>query len=344
MSEPTGTDSPIRCAESPPTPPISPARLSRYQVRWLPSATPTVARSSQMPRRRRTTLSACSTSPLSSPKRVSVLADATGASKDAVLSDGLVELHYPAANGELAVEFGINPARFHEIFAADLPAEEAAVMAAIQRPIAELASPTRRDRRHRCQPLNGVVSSRDHYRSRHLALLAGRLHRRRGRANPAPPIRRGRIRRMRNGHPTAAGRVRTRHRTPRLGIGRSRRLRGSGRLGEPKVSRDLPRLRASTRVRIPRRSSPRPDPHEVRVRARRPGQLAGCAVRYRGVYSPLSIPGSLPASNNHKISHQRACRPPGRTYETRVRETMIDSPNDRLQAETEAKTVSRRLW
>jgi hypothetical protein len=28
---------------------------------------------------------------------------------------------------------------------------------------------------------------------------------------------------------------------------------------------------------------------------------------------------------------------------TRVRETMIDSPYDRLQAETEAKTVSRRL-
>jgi len=26
-----------------------------------------------------------------------------------------------------------------------------------------------------------------------------------------------------------------------------------------------------------------------------------------------------------------------------VRETMIDSPDDRLQAETEAKTVSRRL-
>ena len=42
------------------------------------------------------------------------LADAAGASKDAVLSSGLVELHYPAANGELAVEFAINPARFHE--------------------------------------------------------------------------------------------------------------------------------------------------------------------------------------------------------------------------------------
>jgi pimeloyl-ACP methyl ester carboxylesterase len=33
----------------------------------------------------------------------------------------------------------VDPARFHEIFAADLPAEEAAVLAAIQRPIAELA-------------------------------------------------------------------------------------------------------------------------------------------------------------------------------------------------------------
>jgi len=67
------------------------------------------------------------------------LADATGASKDAVLSSGLVELHYPAANGELAIEFAVDPARFHEILAADLSAEEAAVMAAIQRPIAELA-------------------------------------------------------------------------------------------------------------------------------------------------------------------------------------------------------------
>ena len=55
------------------------------------------------------------------------LADATGASKDAVLSSGLVELHYPAANGELAVEFTVDPARFHEILAADLSAEEAAV-------------------------------------------------------------------------------------------------------------------------------------------------------------------------------------------------------------------------
>jgi pimeloyl-ACP methyl ester carboxylesterase len=39
------------------------------------------------------------------------LADAVGASKDAVLSSGPVPLHSPAANGELAVEFAIDPAR-----------------------------------------------------------------------------------------------------------------------------------------------------------------------------------------------------------------------------------------
>jgi pimeloyl-ACP methyl ester carboxylesterase len=67
------------------------------------------------------------------------LGDATAASKDAILSSGLVQLHYPAANGEAGVEFAVDPARFHEIVAADLPAEQAAVLAAIQRPVAEFA-------------------------------------------------------------------------------------------------------------------------------------------------------------------------------------------------------------
>jgi pimeloyl-ACP methyl ester carboxylesterase len=67
------------------------------------------------------------------------LGDATAASKDAVLGSALVPLHYPAADGgEPAVEFAIDPAKFHDAFAADLPDEEAAVMAATQRPIAEL--------------------------------------------------------------------------------------------------------------------------------------------------------------------------------------------------------------
>lgn len=68
------------------------------------------------------------------------LADAEAASKDSVLNSALVSLHYPAANGgEPAVEFVIDPEKFHDAFAADLPADETAVMAATQRPVAELA-------------------------------------------------------------------------------------------------------------------------------------------------------------------------------------------------------------
>jgi pimeloyl-ACP methyl ester carboxylesterase len=37
------------------------------------------------------------------------------------------------------VEFAIDPEKFHDAFAADLPTEETTVMAATQRPIAELA-------------------------------------------------------------------------------------------------------------------------------------------------------------------------------------------------------------
>jgi pimeloyl-ACP methyl ester carboxylesterase len=66
------------------------------------------------------------------------LGDAESGSKDSVLSSALVPLHYPTGQGtETAVEFAVNPARFHEVFAADLPTGQAAVMAATQRPVAE---------------------------------------------------------------------------------------------------------------------------------------------------------------------------------------------------------------
>jgi pimeloyl-ACP methyl ester carboxylesterase len=68
------------------------------------------------------------------------LGEATSTSKDAVLGTALVPLQYPTGNdGETGVEFAIDPDKFHEVFAADLPAEQAAVMAATQRPVAELA-------------------------------------------------------------------------------------------------------------------------------------------------------------------------------------------------------------
>jgi pimeloyl-ACP methyl ester carboxylesterase len=57
-------------------------------------------------------------------------------STDSVLNSALLELKYPTgAGGETAVEFAIDPAEFHEAFAADVPPEDSALMAATQRPI-----------------------------------------------------------------------------------------------------------------------------------------------------------------------------------------------------------------
>jgi pimeloyl-ACP methyl ester carboxylesterase len=68
------------------------------------------------------------------------LGDLTADSKDSVLNSALVARHYPSASGgEPGTEFAIDPAKFQEAFAADLSAEQAAVMAAGQRPVAELA-------------------------------------------------------------------------------------------------------------------------------------------------------------------------------------------------------------
>ena len=61
-------------------------------------------------------------------------------SKDSALNTALMQLRYTTGEGEeTAVEFAIDPAKFHDAFAADLPAEQTAVMAATQRPVAELA-------------------------------------------------------------------------------------------------------------------------------------------------------------------------------------------------------------
>ena len=68
------------------------------------------------------------------------LGDVESTSKDSVLNAALVPLHYPTGQGaETAVEFAINPAQLQDAFAADLPTEQTAIMAATQRPVAELA-------------------------------------------------------------------------------------------------------------------------------------------------------------------------------------------------------------
>jgi pimeloyl-ACP methyl ester carboxylesterase len=72
------------------------------------------------------------------PDEGETLGEIEGGSKDSVLMTALVPLQYPTGNGETATEFAIDPAKFHDAFAADLPAEQTAVMAATQRPAGEL--------------------------------------------------------------------------------------------------------------------------------------------------------------------------------------------------------------
>jgi pimeloyl-ACP methyl ester carboxylesterase len=68
------------------------------------------------------------------------LGEVAASSKDSVLMTVLVQRAYPTGGGgETAPEFLVDPARFGEVFAADLPAERAAVMAATQRPVAAAA-------------------------------------------------------------------------------------------------------------------------------------------------------------------------------------------------------------
>jgi pimeloyl-ACP methyl ester carboxylesterase len=67
------------------------------------------------------------------------LADIGSNSRDSVLLPALDALQYPTGQGsETATEFAIKPESYHDAFAADLPAEQIPVLAATQRPFAEL--------------------------------------------------------------------------------------------------------------------------------------------------------------------------------------------------------------
>src|SRR5829696_2551857 len=55
------------------------------------------------------------------------LIDAESDSKDSILTSALVQFQYPTGeDSETAVEFGIDPEKFRDAFAADLPAEQTA--------------------------------------------------------------------------------------------------------------------------------------------------------------------------------------------------------------------------
>ena len=74
------------------------------------------------------------------PEEGQLLGEVAATSKDSVLMSTLIPHHLAVANGgQQILEFTIDPERFHDAFASDLPEEQAAVLAATQRPVAEPA-------------------------------------------------------------------------------------------------------------------------------------------------------------------------------------------------------------
>ncbi len=107
---------------------------------------------------------------------------------DSLLGPALRPAQYPSGGDEPGIELYIDPAQFHEVFCADLPAEQAAIMAVSQRPGsavgfgepsgtgrledaallgADLAQ--RRDHRSQRGALHGRARRRRHRRGRRLA-------------------------------------------------------------------------------------------------------------------------------------------------------------------------------
>ena len=74
------------------------------------------------------------------PEEGETVNDIAGASRDSLLGPAIVQKQYPTGQGdETATELFIDPADFRAAFAADLPARQAAAMAATQRPVAAAA-------------------------------------------------------------------------------------------------------------------------------------------------------------------------------------------------------------
>jgi pimeloyl-ACP methyl ester carboxylesterase len=68
------------------------------------------------------------------------LNDVESGSRDSILGTALMQFHYPSGpDGKTSVELAVNPALLREAFAADLPTEITALMAATQRPTAATA-------------------------------------------------------------------------------------------------------------------------------------------------------------------------------------------------------------
>jgi pimeloyl-ACP methyl ester carboxylesterase len=66
------------------------------------------------------------------PDEGETVGDRVGASKDSLLLPAVLEAKYPTGHGdETAPELYVDPARFHEVFAADLPQQQPDAVAAV---------------------------------------------------------------------------------------------------------------------------------------------------------------------------------------------------------------------
>jgi len=75
------------------------------------------------------------------PEEGQTVQEIVGGSRDSKLGPVLRSRDYPTGQGsETAVEFFVDPASFHDVVAGDLLAAQAAVLGAIQRPIADAAN------------------------------------------------------------------------------------------------------------------------------------------------------------------------------------------------------------
>lgn len=74
------------------------------------------------------------------PEENETLGEAEGTSRDSALAPALLPKQFPIGTaGETATELYVQPEKFHEVFARDLPATQAGVLGASQRPVAASA-------------------------------------------------------------------------------------------------------------------------------------------------------------------------------------------------------------
>ena len=75
-----------------------------------------------------------------SPEVGEALGEVEGTSRDSALAPALVQRSYPTGVAdETAIELYVDPAQFHQVFAGDLPEDQANVYGATQRPVAAAA-------------------------------------------------------------------------------------------------------------------------------------------------------------------------------------------------------------